>query len=251
MQTRIFQNAVLMTLTAILCCANVLAQSADEAEKIITFDKLQKTIIPLLFPCSQPIVKIETNLAGYKLETINRKRALVFDKPVPAGVYTITLTSGGLSENIDVKIEPNLAGYKLETVNGECALVFDKPVAAGVYAITLTRGGLTENIEWRVLTTALDPKSMPSLASMKLYHSKRLSLRATLPREAEIPLQQFKIDYQIDNDAPVQNNAFSESWSGPYIPASARIVKAAVVWIYPITGERVILWQREIEPQQE
>ncbi len=240
-----------MLLTAVYCCVNALAQSTNAVEKFITFDKLQKTIIPLLFPCSQPIVKIETNLAGYKLETINRKRALVFDKPIPAGVYTITLTSGGLSENIEVKIQPNLAGYKLETVNGECALVFDKPVAAGVYTITFTSGGLTENIEWRVLPTALDPKSMPSLSSLKWYYGKRLSFRAKLPNEAELPLQQFKIDYQMGNDAPVQNNAYSESFIGPHIPASARIVKAAVVWVDPMTGERVILWQREFEPQQE
>jgi hypothetical protein len=112
-------------------------------------------------------------------------------------------------------------------------------------------GVATEKIEWRVLTTTLDPKSLKSLATMKLYYGKRLSFRSKLPAEAELPLQQFKIDYQIGNEAPVQKNPYSEIWTGPNIPASARIVKAAIVWTYPMTGERVSLWQCEIEPQQE
>ncbi len=149
-----------------------------------------------------------------------------------------------------VKVEPAVPGFSVQATNGKYAIVVDKPVSAGQYAVSITSGGITQNVEWRVLPTSLEAKSMRSLAGTKFYFGKRISLRNRLPAEAELPLQQFKIDYQIGNDKPVTDNSYSEFWIGPNIPASARTVKFSIVWVYPQTGERVALFAREATPEQ-
>jgi hypothetical protein len=85
---------------------------------------------------------------------------------------------------------------------------------------------------------------------MKFYYGKRFSIRSQLPAEAQLPLQQFKIDYQLGNEPKVLDNVYSESWVGPNIPASAKKVTYAIVWVYPLTGERVPLFSAEVRPEQ-
>lgn len=203
MHKRIFQNAVLIMLAATFCCVNVFAQSANFPQKIITFDKLQKTIIPLV-----------------------------------------------VSTRPSVKIIPAIIDFKIEENNGKFLLVIDKLVPEATYSVIVDAGTVKDTITWKVLPSRLDAKSMKSNSGLKLYYGKRLAFRAKLPQEAELPLQHFKIDYQFGNEEPSKNNPFSESFVGPNIPASARIVKIAVVYVYPYTNERVTLFEKQILPEQ-
>jgi len=150
-----------------------------------------------------------------------------------------------------VTTEPSLEGqYTLAFADGKGTITFAKPIAAGSYKIRLSASGKTAETSWKVLPTSLDAKSMKTLASLTLYYGKRLAIRSRLPAEAELPLQQFKIDYQFGSEAPRENNPYSESWTGPYVPASAKTVKISIVWVYPMTGERVILFTKETQPEQ-
>lgn len=169
-------------------------------EKVITFDKLQKTIIEL-----------------------------------------------GTASRPSLSILPSVAGFSVEENKGKFFLVVAKPVTEGVYSIVLNG---KDTLPWQVLPSRLDTKSMKALAALKLYYGKRLAFRARLPLEAELPLQQFKIDYQLGNEPPSIDNPFSESYVGPNIPASAKKVKFGVVWVYPPTGERVPLLSKEVTPEQ-
>jgi len=199
--------------------------------KIITFDKLQKTII------------------------------------------TFALTPGSYfrpgNPSVDIKGTPSLAGkYKIELDEANTGpvdpqannkkrryrMVFESPIPAGLYNIKLEYSGGgksdTASTDLKVLPSSLDPKSMRALSGLKLYYGKRLSLRSNLLAEAELPLQQFKIDYQLGNEKKMQDNIFNPSWTGPYIPAAAKKVKTDIVWIYPPTGERVPLFSKETTPEQ-
>ncbi len=172
--------------------------------KIITFDKLTKTIIDFSSDIS-PTVKIQPSPNGkYILAYAHGKGTITFSSPVPKGTYTITLSAG-------------------------------KQIAKCV---------------WVVLPTRLDSSRIRGLASMKLYYGKRLSIRSKLIPEAELPLQQFKIDYQLGSEKANIDNPYAESWVGPNIPATAKTVQIAVVWVYPPTGERVPLFSRTITPEQ-
>ncbi|TAE23216.1 MAG: hypothetical protein EAZ92_14850 [Candidatus Kapaibacterium sp.] len=91
-------NRFLMLLAAIFFALHTLssAQILVAEEKIITFDKLTKTIIPFT-ASAQPAVKIEpSGLEGrYALALSNGKGTLTFTSPVPAGTYTITFSLAG------------------------------------------------------------------------------------------------------------------------------------------------------------
>lgn len=207
---------------------------SDLDPKIITFDKLNKTIITfVLSPASyfkpgNPEIEIKGT-------------------PSLVGQF---------------RIEPDVQGTESAApLTGAAAnqprkyrMVFDKPIAAGTYNIKVTyRGGGkmdTASSELKVLPSMLDAKSMKAISSLKLYYGKRLAFRAKLPGEAELPLQQFKIDYQLGNEKKMQDNPFAESYIGPNIPASAKKVKMEVVWINPGTGERVPLLSKEVTPEQ-
>ncbi|MFY7999445.1 MAG: hypothetical protein ACOVSW_12680 [Candidatus Kapaibacteriota bacterium] len=181
-----------------------LAQIVSIDDKIITFDKLSKTVISFITD-KKPTVKIEPSLEGQ---------------------------------------------YSLAFNDGKGTLTFAKPVSAGAYSIHLSSGGKTATAIWKVLPTTLSPISMKTLAGLNLYYGKRLSLRSKLFNEAELPLQQFKIDYQFGDEPPIKDNTFSESWTGPNIPANAKKIRLAIVWIYPPTGERVSLFTKEVSPEQ-
>jgi hypothetical protein len=207
---------------------------SDLDPKIITFEKLDKTIITfVLSPAS-------------------------YFKP---GNPSVDI-KGSPSLVGQFRVEPDVQGAESPAAPVGAAanqprkyrMVFDKPIPAGTYNIKLTYSGGgksdTGSSELKVLPSALDPKSMKALANLKLYYGKRLSFRGKLPVEAELPLQQFKIDYQLGNEKKMQDNSFSESYVGPNIPASAKKVKIDVVWIYPGTGARVPLFSKEITPEQ-
>ncbi len=199
-------NRILVLLAVLLCTSSTiaLAQVVSIDEKIITFDKLSKTVIPFVAN-AQPSIITEPSLEGQ---------------------------------------------YTLAFANGKGTLTFAKPVQAGSYKIRLSASGKTTETSWKVLPTRLDSKSMKSLAAMKLYFGKRLWIRSGLPDEAELPLNQFSIDYQLGNEKLQPNNTFAEAWMGPNIPASAKKVFVSIVWEYHITGERVSLFTREIQPEQ-
>lgn len=170
---------------------------------------------------------------------------ITFDK------LTKTIIPFQATQKPTVKIEPNIEGqnFALNLKGNEGTLTFSKPVPAGDYTISYIYPGLTVKTAWKVLKSELDPK-YKSIRYLKFYYGKRISLRSQLPAEAELPLQQFKIDYQIGNEPKVQDNAYSESWVGPNVPASAKSVKYAIVWVYPVTGERVPLFSAEVRPEQ-
>lgn len=211
------------------------APSISELDpKIITFDKLQKTIVTFAltpsayFKPGNPTLDIKgtPSLAGkYKIE---------LDEAIPDG--------GGVRD-------PQAANKKRRY-----RLVFESPIPAGLYNLKLSYsgGGKTDtaSTDLKVLPSSLDPKSMKTLAGTKLYYGKRLALRSRLLADAELPLQQFKIDYQLGNEKKNQDNPYSESWVGPNIPAAAKKVKTDIVWVYPPTGERVPLFSREATPEQ-
>lgn len=199
-------NRILVLLVVLLCTTSTtsLAQVVSIDEKIITFDKLSKTVIPFV-ASAQPTITTEPSLEGQ---------------------------------------------YTLAFANSNGTLTFAKPVQAGSYKIRLSASGKTTETSWKVLPTSLDSKSMKSLATLKLYFGKRLSIRSGLPDEADLPLNQFSIDYQLGNEKLQPNNRYAESWVGPYIPASAKKVLMSIVWEYPATGERVPLFTREIQPEQ-
>jgi hypothetical protein len=211
---------------------------SDLDAKIITFDKLQRTVITfvlsptLYFKPGNPAIDIKgtPSLAGqFRIEPDLSPESNNGGTPAP-------LT--GAAANQPRK-------YRM---------VFDKPIAAGTYNIKVSYsgGGKTDTAssELKVLPSMLDAKSMKALSTLKLYYGKRLAFRAKLPSEAELPLQQFKIDYQLGNEKKMQDNPFAESYVGPNIPASAKKVKMDVVWINPGTGERVPLLSKEVTPEQ-
>jgi hypothetical protein len=207
---------------------------SDLDPKIITFDKLDKTIITfVLSPASyfkpgNPAVEIK-------------------GAPSLIGQFRV-------EPDVQLGETPTAPVGAAANQPRKYRMVFDKPIAAGTYNIKLTYSGGgksdTGSSELKVLPSALDPRSMKALANLKLYYGKRLSFRGKLPLEAELPLQQFKIDYQLGNEKKMQDNPFSESYVGPNIPASAKKVKIDVVWIYPGTGARVPLIAKEVTPEQ-
>ncbi len=199
--------------------------------KIITFDKLQKTIITFAltpgsyFKPGNPSVDIKGT-------------------PSLAGKYKIELDEANTGP-VDPQANNKKRRYRM---------VFESPIPAGLYNIKLnySGGGKTDtaSTDLKVLQSSLDPKSMKQLAGLKLYYGKRLSLRSKMLADAELPLQQFKIDYQLGNEKKNQDNPYGESWVGPNIPAAAKKVKTDIVWIYPPTGERVPLFTKETTPEQ-
>ena len=199
--------------------------------KIITFDKLQKTIITFAltpgsyFKPGNPSVDIKGT-------------------PSLAGKYKIELDEANTGP-VDPQANNKKRRYRM---------VFESPIPAGLYNIKLEYSGGgksdTASTDLKVLPSSLDAKSMRALSGLKLYYGKRLSLRSNLLAEAELPLQQFKIDYQLGNEKKMQDNIFNPSWTGPYIPAAAKKVKTDIVWIYPPTGERVPLFSKETTPEQ-
>jgi hypothetical protein len=198
-------NRIFVVLAVLLCTTGTLSLAqVFTDEKIITFDKLSKTVIPFV-ASAQPTVTTEPSLEGQ---------------------------------------------YTLAFADGKGTITFAKPVPKGSYKVRFSANGKTAETVWNVLPTSIDARSMRSLASMKLFYGKRLSLRSRLPAEAELPLQQFKIDYQFGSEAPSENNLYSESWVGPNIPASAKTVKVSIVWKYSMTGERVTLFTKELKPEQ-
>lgn len=211
------------------------APSISELEsKIITFDKLQKTIITFsltpatYFKPGNPDVEFKGT-------------------PSLAGKYKIEPDEATASSSAPFDPQANNKKRRYR-------MVFEQPIPAGEYNIKLTYSGGgksdTASTDLKVLPSSLEAKSMRSLGGMKLYFGKRLSLRSKLQAEAEIPLAQFKIDYQLGNEKKNTDNPYQESWVGPNVPASAKKVKADIVWVYPATGERVPLFSREITPEQ-
>jgi hypothetical protein len=207
-------------------------------------------------------------------QTNGKNVTITFDKlQVTKIPFTVRPRSYFKPGNPNVEIKPNISGWRIEAVQGAAAalpsadgaspvanqpqrvyLVFDKPVPSGDYQIKLSYvgGGKTDtsSMQLRVLPSRLDQKSEKQLASLKFGYGKRVALRSKLPPEAELPLQQFVIDYTLGNERTVQDNPYTEGYSGPYIPASAKKVKIAVIWKYPETGERVPLFSKEVEPEQ-
>lgn len=170
---------------------------------------------------------------------------ITFDK------LTKTIIPFQATQKPTVKIEPNIEGqnFALNLSANAGNLTFTKPVPAGNYTISYIYPGLTVKTKWKVLKSELDPK-YNRIGSLKFYYGKRISLRTKLPAEAELPLQQFKIDYQIGNEPKLLDNPYAESWVGPNVPASAKKVSYAIVWVYPLTGERVPLFSAEVRPEQ-
>lgn len=198
-------NRIFVVLVVLLCTISTVSLAQVFAdEKIITFDKLSKTVIAFT-ASAQPTVTTEPSLEGQ---------------------------------------------YTLAFADGKGTITFAKPVQAGSYIIRLSANGKTTATTWNVLPSKMDARSIRILSSLHLYYGKRLYLRSRLPAEAELPLQQFKIDYQFGNEAPKENNPYFESWTGPYIPTSATKVRTSVVWVYPMTGERVPLFTKETQPEQ-
>jgi hypothetical protein len=203
---------------------------SDLDPKIITFDKLQKTIITFVlspssyFKPGNPLVDI---------------------KGTPS-----------LSGQFKVEQEDPTAGNNPLTANQprRYRIVFEKPIPAGTYNLKITYigGGKsdTASSELNVLPSTLERKSDVVFKAMKLFYGKRLSVRSKLLAAAELPLAQFKIDYKLGNEKIVQDNVYAESWTGPNIPASAKTVDVNIVWIYPGTNERVPIATAKVTPQQ-
>lgn len=170
---------------------------------------------------------------------------ITFDK------LTKTIIPFQAAQKPTVKIEPKIEGqnFTLNLSGKEGTLTFTKPIPAGDYTISYIYPGLTVKTAWKVLKSELDAK-YKRIGFTKFYYGKRISVRSQLPAEAELPLQQFKIDYQLGNEPKVLDNAYSGSWVGPNIPASAKKVTYAIVWVYPPTGERVPLFSAEVRPEQ-
>jgi len=200
--------------------------------KIITFDKLQKTIITFAltpgsyFKPGNPSIDIKGT-------------------PSLAGKYKVELDEANAGGAVDPQANNKKRRYRM---------VFESPIPAGLYNIKLEYSGGgksdTASTDLKVLPSSLDPKSMKTLSGLKLYYGKRLQLRSKLLADAELPLQQFKIDYQLGNEKKNQDNTYAEGWIGPNIPAAAKKVKTDIVWIYPPTGERVPLFSKETTPEQ-
>jgi hypothetical protein len=201
---------------------------------VITFDKLNVTKIPFkagpasYYKPGNPNVEIKPAINGWRIEPIQG-------------------ASGAPVASLDGAIGTANAPKRLY-------LIFDKPVPAGDYNIKFSYvgGGKTDTASMllRVLQSRLDAKSEKSLSNLKFSFGKRLALRSKLAPEVELPLQQFFIDYTLGNERTVADNPYSESFTGPYIPANAKKTKLQVVWKYPETGERVAIFNKEVEPTQ-
>jgi hypothetical protein len=207
--------------------------------KVITFDKLQVTKISFTVrpasyfkPGTNPIVEIKPS--------------------IPGGVTPrIDVAQTQLAANL----APGDAAVAAANQPKRLYIIFDKPVPAGDYTVKLsyTGGGKTDTASTllKVLPSQLEAKAMKTLGNLKFAYGKRVTFRSKLPPEAELPLQQFAIDYTLGNERTVADNPYSETFTGPYIPASAKKVKVQVVWKYPETGERVVLWSKDPEPEQQ
>lgn len=131
------------------------------------------------------------------------------------------------------------------------SLVVEKPLPAGIYTFTLESGKNRAQTTLTVLPCAIDTTSPTHQGIASLFYGKRLALRTKLlPEAALLPKEQFSIDYQVGNESASRNNPYSESWLGPNVPAAARIITMSVVWQYPLTGERVIIWSQKTSPTQ-
>jgi hypothetical protein len=205
-----------LLLIMMLCIAHqyTFSQTVSHEQKVVTFDKLQKTIISLP-ACSQPNVKIEPVLVGYKLETVNGKYALVFDKPVAAGLYAITFTSGATTEKIEWRVLPSELESKAQKYFANTKVYYGHPIGAEP----------TYRESWYV------------------------GQNMQLPTD-ELPSSQFFVRTTFDGVAqPFER--FRERFIGrTKIPASVKIVKWEVVWEYPPTKEEIVLCSRETEPLQ-
>ena len=131
------------------------------------------------------------------------------------------------------------------------SLVVEKPLPAGIYTFTLESGKNRAQTTLTVLPCALDTTSPAQQGIVPLFYGKRLALRTKLlPEAALLSKEQFSIDYQVGNEPESRHNAYSEAWVGPNVPAAARIITMSVVWQYPLTGERVIVWSQKTSPTQ-
>ncbi len=216
-------------------------QISDLAPKVIIFDKLQVTKIPftvrpaLYFkPGSSPMLEIKPETPGGASLTGQWRIEEAKTQLVDAG---------------------GVPGAPVTNLPKKLFIVFDKPVPAGDYRLKLSYAGGgkvdTTSALLKVLPSQLDAKSMKNLVALKYSYGKRLSLKSKLLADAEMPLQQFFIDYTLGNERTVADNPYTEGYTGPYIPASAKKVKIQVVWKYPETNERVPLFQKELEPDQQ
>lgn len=198
---------VIFSTIVCFCCVpeRAFGQVIAITERVITFDKLTKTIIP--FSASEePHISVT---------------------PLPRSPYSIKALG-----------------------KGDYQLVFDAQVPANAYTILISCGTQSKTCIWKVLPSMLEERNMKVLSALYLNFGKRVGFRSRLPIEAELPQQQFKIGYKFGNQPANFDNAYSDTWIGPCIPASATTVTVSVVWTYPPTGERVPLLSGTVYPQQ-
>lgn len=173
-------------------------------------------------------------------------RHITFDK-LKSTVIEFVATS-----KPEILVEPDTkVPYTIQYQNGRGKIVFSSPFSEGNYTIKLSLAGTAQNTHCTlsVLPTQLDQRSTKSLANLKFGYGKRLMVRSSLPPEAELPLSQFFVEYKLGTEQPVES-PYVQQFTGPYIPASAKKVRVAVVWKYAATGEKVVLFSKEVEPDQ-
>ena len=203
----------ILTLLFLQCafvCGSLQAQIGIE-QKIITFDRLSKTIIPFVAN-AQPSIQVTS------------KAITEFNRTPPP--------------------------YTLEYANGKGTIIISQQVPEGEYTFTLTSGKTSAQCLLKVLPAMLDDMSMKMANDSKFFYGYPIRLWSRLHPEAALPIQQFVIDYRLGNQTPQQGKPYSENWNGPCIPASAKVVRLAVLWLYPPTGERVPLFEKEYYPEQ-
>jgi hypothetical protein len=256
-------------------------------EKITLYDYIEKLLTPGfsayldqnrgIMDIDVEVRKPDANQAPPQVsdipQTDNKNMTITYDKLNVTKIrFKVRPASYFKPGNPNVEIKPSISGWRIEPVQGSLAqnapapeggaanqpkelyLIFDKPVPAGDYNIKFSYAGAgkvdTTSMLLRVLPSKLDDRSEKALQNLKGFFGKRLTFRSNFRPDAILPLNQYAISYQLGNAPPVPDEQYNPVFNGPIIPASAKKVKASIVWKYPETGERVTIWSKDIDPVQ-
>jgi hypothetical protein len=118
---------------------------------------------------------------------------------------------------------------------------FTERVDAGTYNIGISGGKLTKSCFWSVFPSRL--ANMNEVSYQQFYYGRQLLFKVDIQPEVRLSLSEYRVFYKLGNDS-LQEFPYMKLVRGPHIPATAKLLRLGVLWVYPATGERVPLLDR-------